>query len=143
VATVGNKILFAGGGDNDNGATTTRVDIYDALNNTWSTAELSQGREYFAAATLGEKVFFAGGRTWQTSPSGFSTWATSSVVDIYDNASNTWTTATLSESRSDLSATTIDNKIYFAGGFSDQFQQIPTTAWIFLMPAQIPGQHHG
>ena len=128
VATVGNKILFAGGGDNDNGATTTRVDIYDALNNTWSTAELSQGREYFAAATLGEKVFFAGGRTWQTSPSGFSTWATSSVVDIYDNASNTWTTATLSESRSDLSATTIDNKIYFAGGFSDQFQQIPTTA---------------
>ena len=128
VATVGNKILFAGGGDNDNGATTTRVDIYDALNNTWSTAELSQGREYFAAATLGEKVFFAGGRTWQTSPSGFSTWAASSVVDIYDNATNTWTTATLSESRSDLSATAIGNKIYFAGGFSDQFQQIPTKA---------------
>lgn len=128
VATVGNKVMFAGGGDNDNGSTTTRVDIYDASNNTWSTAELSQGREYFAAATLGNKVFFAGGRTWETSPSGFSTWATSNVVDIFDNSTSTWTTATLSESRSDLSATAIGNKIYFAGGFLGQFQQFPSKA---------------
>jgi hypothetical protein len=92
VATVGNKILFAGGGDNDNGSTTSRVDIYDATTNSWSTAELSQGREYFAAATLGNKVFFAGGRTWETSPSGFSSWATSNVVDIYDNSTSAWTT---------------------------------------------------
>ena len=128
VATVGNKILFAGGGDNDNGATTKRVDIYNASNNTWSTAELSQGREYFAAVTSGGKVFFAGGRTWQTSTSGFSTWAASNVVDIYDNSTGTWTTAILSEARSDLSATAVGGKIYFAGGFSDQFQQIPSKA---------------
>ncbi len=127
VATVGDKILFAGGGDNDNGATTKRVDIYNASNNTWSTAELSQGREYFAAATLGDKVLFAGGRTWQTS-GGYSTWAASNVVDIYDNSTGEWTTAALSEARSDLSATAVDGKIYFAGGFSDQFQQIPSKA---------------
>ncbi len=121
VATVANKILFAGGGDNDNGGTTTRVDVYDASNNTWSTAELSKGREYLAAATLGNKVFFAGGTSWETDASGYSTWVTSNVVDIYDNSTNTWTTDNLSESRSDLSATAAGNKIYFAGGYKGPF----------------------
>jgi len=125
-ATVGNKILFAGGGDNDNGGTTSRVDIYDASNNTWSIAELSKEREFLAAATLGDKVFFAGGRSWESTASGYYTWATSKVVDVFDNATNTWTTATLSESRSDLSATTAGNKIFFSGGFLGPFQQFPS-----------------
>lgn len=136
VATVGSKIFFAGGGDNDWGATTSRVDIYDASNNTWTTAELSQGREYLAAATVGNKIFFAGGRTWETTANGYSTWAASNVVDIYNNLTNSWTVATLSEARSDLSATTAGDKIFFAGGFRDQFQQIPTrTIDIFDNPA--------
>jgi hypothetical protein len=126
VATVGSKILFAGGGDNDWGATTSRVDIYNASNNSWTTAELSQDREYLAATTIGSRVFFAGGRSWETAANGYSTWAVSNVVDIYDNATNSWTVATLSEARSDLSATTAGDKIFFAGGFRDQFQQIPT-----------------
>jgi hypothetical protein len=118
VAAVGNKILFAGGGDNDWGETTSRVDIYDVSHNSWSIAELSKGREYLAAATVGNKVFFAGGTSWETSSSGYSTWVTSDAIDIYDNITNTWTTAALSESRSNLTATTAGSKIYFAGGFA-------------------------
>jgi len=118
VAGVGNKILFAGGGDNDWGETTSRVDIYDVSNNSWSIAELSKGREYLAAATIGNKVFLAGGTSWETSASGYSTWVTSNVVDIYDNITGSWTTASLSERRSNLTATTAGNKIYFAGGYA-------------------------
>ncbi|MFI5132245.1 MAG: PKD domain-containing protein [Chitinophagales bacterium] len=109
VATVGNKILFAGGGDNDGYVRTSRVDIYDASDNSWTTAELSQPRIYLAAATLGNKVYFAGG--WNTS--------STDVVDIFDNATNSWSTAHLSEARYGLSATTAGNKIYFAGGVPD------------------------
>jgi len=106
VATVANKILFAGGGDNDGNVRTSRVDIYDASNNTWTTAELSQPRIYLAAATLGDKVYFAGGANTSSS----------AVVDIFDNTTNTWSTASLSQARHGLSATTAGNKIYFAGG---------------------------
>jgi K319-like protein/Kelch motif protein len=117
-ASVGNKILFGGGGDNDWGETTSRVDIYDASNNSWSIAELSKDREYLAAATVGDKVLFAGGTSWETSASGYSTWVTSDVVDIYDNITGSWTTASLSQRRSNLTATTAGNKIYFAGGYA-------------------------
>ena len=120
-ASVGDKILFAGGGDNDNGATTSRVDIYNVSTNSWSVAELSRGRQYLAAATLGDKVFFAGGTAWETSASGYSTWVTSNVVDIYDNSNDAWSTASLTGSRSHLTATTAGNKVYFAGGYAGPF----------------------
>ncbi len=109
VASVGNKILFAGGRSLLDGTASSMVDIYDASTNTWSTAELSKARTGIAAATLGNKVFFAGG-----APA-----ANSKVVDIYDNAANTWSTASLIEGRSAISATTAGNKIYFAGGTVD------------------------
>lgn len=113
VASVGNKILFAGGVvDSYNNPTSkfTRVDIYDALANTWSTAELSVGRGFLTSATLGDKVFFAGGSYWDNRD------YYSNQVDIYNNTTNTWSTAILSEARLRLTATTAGNKIYFAGG---------------------------
>lgn len=118
VATVGNKILFAGGGNNDWIDVTSRVDIYDATTNSWSTAELSQPRNYPAAVTLDNKVYIAGGGYWGPLTPGSSTnyHIGSVTVDIYDNATNTWTTSKLSEGRFELSATAINNKIYFAGG---------------------------
>ena len=42
-----------------------------------------------------------------------------SVVDIYNYSSNTWTTASLSQARSDLSATTVENLAMFAGGINN------------------------
>src|SRR5690606_13966669 len=60
--------------------------------------------------TLGKKVFFAGGAIWDYVRRG------SSVVDIYDDYTNSWTTATLSEGRYELKATAVAKKIYFTGG---------------------------
>ena len=77
--------------------------------NTWSVASLSEPRSEIAAATVGNKVFFAGGEKDLN-------YNTSDRVDIYDITSNTWSTALLSEPRSFISAITANNKIYFAGG---------------------------
>ena len=60
VASVGNKILFAGGVDHL-GTRSSRVDIYDRANNSWSVAELCTGRYAMAAVSAGDKIFFAGG----------------------------------------------------------------------------------
>jgi hypothetical protein len=40
-------------------------------------------------------------------------------VDIYNNATNTWSTITLSDARTILEATVVGDKVYFAGGISD------------------------
>ena len=109
VASVGNKILFAGGSDWHGDSCTSRVDIYDALSNTWSTAELTEARTGIAAASLGNKVFFAGGYRADAG-------VYSKRIDIYDNASGTWSIDSLSEARYLPSAITAGHRIYFAGG---------------------------
>src|SRR5215470_14070542 len=60
IASVGTKILFAGGGDDFGDNQSSRVDIYDASTNSWSSAQLSSERQGLVAATVGEKVLFAG-----------------------------------------------------------------------------------
>ena len=114
IASVGSKILFAGGGDGMGDSQTSQVDIYDASSDTWSIAQLSAARQSLAAATIGDKVFFAGGFGY---PDG-SNWGDFNTVDIYDNSNNSWSTASLSQPRNDITATTAGNKIYFAGGGS-------------------------
>ena len=51
----------------------------------WTTSTLSVGRQGVAATAVGGKIYFGGGRD------GYFTFST--VVDIYDTASNTWTKA--------------------------------------------------
>lgn len=106
--TAGTKILFAGGWAA--GAHSSRVDIYDTLTKTWSIAELSEPyRDGMAVATVGKKIFFAGGGDYD--------WTDiSSRVDIYDASANAWSIAELSVARHDLAAVTLGNKIFFAGG---------------------------
>jgi hypothetical protein len=104
VASVGSKILFAGGYGSQE---YSRVDIYDMATNTWSTAELSLARAWIGAVTAGNKIFFAGGQF-----DGFS----SNVVDIYDASTNSWTITHLSRGADALAATTVGNKVFFAGG---------------------------
>ena len=115
VASVGEKVFFAGGSDYDWIDVTSRVDIYNATTNEWSTAELSVPRHDLAAVTLGNKIYFAGGAVWKNIRQG------SDVIDIYDNETDTWTTDKLSEGRYELTATPVGNKIYFAGGINDMY----------------------
>jgi N-acetylneuraminic acid mutarotase len=112
----GNKILFAGGGHgtnlpggNQNPVGKTVVDIYDASTNTWSVTVLSEARSYLCAATVGDKVFFAGGNNAHADAT--------NKVDVYNTTTNTWSTATLSVPRAGISAVSVNNKVYFAGGF--------------------------
>jgi hypothetical protein len=121
-ATAGNKILFAGGNLNlpSTGPIigSARVDIYDVVSKSWSTADLSQARTEIAVAVAGTKIFFAGG---------FNNFGEESTrVDIYDVSTNIWSTAELSLARESIAATVVGNKIYFAGGweFYDVYDRI-------------------
>jgi hypothetical protein len=120
VGAAGNKIVYAGGW---NGVycqmyyykSSSAVDIYDRTSQTWTTARLSKSRGDIAAATLGNKIFFAGGVNWDNYQS--QQWDGScDDVDIYDASNNTWSVAHLSKSRESISAVVIGNKVIFAGG---------------------------
>lgn len=111
IAAVNNKVLLAGGGFWGDDLYTNRVDIYNASDDNWSNASLSENRTAIMGISAGNKVFFAGGFSLDN---GSYYW--SNTVDIYDDATNTWTTATLSDRRGSVSAVAAGNKIYFAGG---------------------------
>lgn len=118
-AAVGNKIIFAGGipvpvGPGPNFSAT--VDIYDATTNSWSTASLSQPRSGMTVATMGTKVFFAGGTGML--PSGRV--GLTSRVDIYDAVANTWSTMEMPHADGLLSSLASGNKLVIVGGnFAD------------------------
>ncbi len=117
VASVGNKIVFAGGNrgtDCPECWGSSVVDIYDIVTQTWSTAQLSKPRYGISAVVSGNKIFFAGG---ENGDGAFNTLY--STVDIYDVSTNTWSVAGLSEPRSKIAAATVGNKVFFAGGEKD------------------------
>lgn len=129
----GNKVFFAGGKyeDLDFGDfyfTYKTVDIFDLASGTWKVDSLSLGRSEISAASAGDKVIFAGGRTnWQS---------VTDVIDIYHLNSGTWSTARLSEPRSNMSVVTAGDKIYFAGGLNQvtpskriDIYDVPSGTW--------------
>jgi hypothetical protein len=61
----------------------------------------SQPRYVLAATSVGNLVLFGGG---------YNSNDPSKVVDVFDMTNNTWTTTTLSEARSYLAATSVDNR---------------------------------
>ncbi len=118
VTTVGTKAIFAGGVfDDANGYAKASdiVDIYDAATGLWSTAMLSQARSFATAVSVGDLAIFAGGDSGST-PTIPSYTIFSDLVDIYDASTGGWSTATLSEARTQIAATTVGQKVLFAGG---------------------------
>jgi len=114
VAAVGNKVFFAGGSSiwpagspNETHRISSRIDIYDLLSKTWTTAELSEPRKELTAAVIGNKILFAGGRN-------NSDYQASSVVDIYNAEMDNWTTTNLSSPAIGLSSITVNGKAYFS-----------------------------
>ncbi len=125
-AVVGNKIYFGGG--IVAGGYSSRVDIYDAVTNAWSITNLSIPRSEMAGAAAGNKIVFAGG----IGQGFFSPHWPASPVDIYNTSTNRWSAESLPGrptgdiiGLAGIAATTIGNKIYFAGNASDWF------AWDF------------
>lgn len=173
VAAVGNKILFAGGipvptGPGPNFSAT--VDIYDITTNSWSTASLSQARSGMTVATMGSKVFFAGGTgilpsgsvgltsridiydaiadSWSTMEMPHADGLLSSLAsgnklvivggnfaDIYDAGSKRWTTTNFGQPRYLITANNVKGKLYFAGGVTNKSTLTPTSRIDIYDPA--------
>ena len=85
------------------------VDIFNATNGVWTTADLSVARADYVATSLPNYglAMFAGGPSQNT-------------VDIFNARSVVWTTAVLSVARYVLAATSLPNYglAIFAGGLS-------------------------
>lgn len=114
VAVSGDKIYFGGGGyyyDDYYSA----IDVYDAANNTWGHLSFSEAKTLVAGAAIGDKILFAGG--FKTGgdylPNNIET-----LVEIYQPSTNTWSSVPLSEPRGGITSTTVNNKVYFAGGWN-------------------------
>lgn len=113
---VGHRIVFAGGAlkpSNNETVVSTRIDIYDTLTSTWSTQELNEPRFMHVAATYGDKVFFAGGATEAISDL-IPSLATIEMLDLTTN--NISIVYTMDTSRFTMTAGTIMDVVYFAGG---------------------------
>lgn len=114
ILAAADKIVFAGGFSSASGppmyGASPRVDIYDIVNKTWKTAELSVARFDMGTIAAGNKIYFAGGDNG--SPS--------SRVDIYDALHDSWATAELSVPREAVIAVAAGNKVLFAGGLTSQ-----------------------
>lgn len=91
--SIGDKVIFAGGYDTKSATLSTDlVEIYETGTNTWQTAKLSQSRGDIAAVAINGKAYFAGGSENLIYPYG----TESSVIDIYDYATNSWSVSKLS-----------------------------------------------
>lgn len=75
-----------------------------------STILSTQASESLAATSVGSKALFGGGYIFPTT----STTGVTAAVDIYDEATHTWSFATLSQARSYLAATSVGTKALFA-----------------------------
>jgi N-acetylneuraminic acid mutarotase len=126
-ALVGNKVLFAGGDGGLCGewARTTTVDMYDLTTNNWTTASLSTVRRHgHAAVTLNNKVYISGGESWPANTFPGTPWFASNTVDIYDYATNSWSTSTLSEGKYGHGAAALNDKVFWAGGTTGSYPNL-------------------
>ncbi|HUY31344.1 MAG TPA: hypothetical protein VMV69_01080 [Pirellulales bacterium] len=105
---VGDDVIFAGGQD-----VKSSVYVYDATTAQWSNAgSLSVARNDVAATTVGGLAVFAGGFTVD--------WGTETIydnVDIYDAATDQWSTTKMPEPAASCAATSVGTKAFFAGGW--------------------------
>lgn len=96
---------------------TTRVDAYDTSLTHTTPTELSFVRERLAAASVGDYILFAGGKTGYSAGAAYPMY--SNIVDAYD-ANLTRTTPTeLSVARYEIAAVAINGYAVFGGGKRD------------------------
>jgi len=131
--SIGNKILFAGGVTSSTVAS-KKVDIYDATSGTWSIDSLSFPRAFTnntAGAAACGKAFFVGGGNLNLSNL---SWTTEyDVIDIYDEATNTWSIDSLSNAIIEHAVVAVEDKLIVAGGKNDSDGLVSTVS-IYTCP---------
>ena len=110
VAVVDDKIYAIGGIQRDIN------EEYDSATNTWITKKsMPTARGDFAIAVFQDKIYTIGGLT----RSGQWTAELTDVNELYDPATDSWTTKTsMPIPKAGLSADVVDGKIYLIGGFT-------------------------
>jgi len=113
--TIDGKVYVAGGcayGDCRIGVTTL-MEAYDPTNNTWtSKAPMSTPRAGFVSGVIAGKLYVVGGFQACYGPCPMT-----NTLEVYDAASNTWTTKTpMPTTRSQMGGAVINGKLYVVGG---------------------------
>jgi hypothetical protein len=124
-ASVGDYTLFAGGSDPHE---TASVEIFNHVLSQWSYANLSVARKKPEAVTVGDFVVIVGGEIPKASQTGGATsrpelGGYSATMDIFNSATNAWTTGKLISARQYFGAARAgcesdkNGVAVFAGGF--------------------------
>lgn len=95
VAGVGNKAYFVNNG---------RLEIYDVSTGQWISQVYPQQTTGVAAISVGNRVFFAGGRI---------NFDYTGIVNIYDTVTGEWSTASLSIAPSAIATTKVGSTLFF------------------------------
>lgn len=112
------------------------LQVYDQASNSWSNqAPLSTVRSSMAAGVINGKLYVAGGKT---PISGIVVPCQPvNVLEIYDPATNTWTTKTpMPTARQEAGAGVIDGKLYVVGG-----QNQDTGGWLNVLEVYDPSNN--
>ena len=107
--------IIAGTQNGHNGGFVNWVDSYDPATNAWATlANAPEARDHFQASVVNGKIYCIGGRrTTQPDFAG----NTVSAVNVYDIATNTWTSPTqIPTPRAGHAVMLVNNDIVVAGG---------------------------
>jgi N-acetylneuraminic acid mutarotase len=132
---IGNKIYLAGGYDLFENRATSKINIYDASNNTWSTSDLSIARGNMASIAVGNKNYWAGGSS--------KTEFANEMVEIRDMNSGSSTFDCLFQPNATFSAVLKYNKIVFFTGYGAEknkfdIYDIATNTWsVGVLPQSI------
>ncbi|MEO5583212.1 MAG: hypothetical protein ABIR66_11005 [Saprospiraceae bacterium] len=119
-SALGNKAVFE---------SYTSFDIYDASTNNWSIYAINGSYYNMAEATLGNKIYFAGGYK-----GGYGSNQFSDVVHIYDIISNIWSATKLSKPKTGMTAVSQGGKIFWAGGMdSIWYDLVPNEEYVRLV----------
>lgn len=113
IASFENKIYVFGGAVRD--AFTGNVEVYDLITDTWQTkASMPTPRADLCANVVNGKIYLIGGKTYSsTSPY----YAQTGINEVYDPATNTWSTnASIPVAVQGYASTVIGSKIYIMGG---------------------------
>lgn len=114
-ASVGGKVIIAGGLDKAASYVTDTVDVYDYLSDRWSVTRLSRPGAYFRSAVVGGKaILFASGQ------------APFASVELYDSATDVITALSLSAARAEAGIGAVGPVAVVAGGYYSQTPREPS-----------------
>ncbi|MCC7540153.1 MAG: protein kinase, partial [Deltaproteobacteria bacterium] len=143
-AVVDGRIVLAGG-VGDGNALVGPVDFYDPATGTWSTtrgAAIPTRREHTAGFAHGGRVWIVGGRNLSLSTN-------MDVVEVYDVASDTWTTGpSLALARGGFGIGLIGDRAYAVGGEQpdralDEVEVLDLAAMTWSAAPSVPTPRHG